>query len=69
MAQFTSIEEAFGWFLENVFPNLPTEEKIKLRTVKYNFYKEGLNVSTKRMARIMNEYGDFVTWYEYKDKK
>lgn len=69
MPQFETIEQAFEWFLENVFPKLPTEEKRKLRTVKYDFYKEGLNVSTKRMTRVMNEYGNFVTWYEYQEKK
>ena len=69
MPQFQTIEQAFEWFLENVFPTLPTEEKIKLRTAKYSFYKEGLNVSKKRMARIMNEYGEFVNLYEYRDKE
>ena len=69
MPQFQTIEQAFEWFLENVFPTLPTEEKRKLRTAKYSFYKEGLSVSTKRMSRIMNEYGEFATLYEYKDKK
>ena len=65
MPQFKTIHEAFGWFLENVFPELPTEDKIKLRNAKYDYYKEGLKVSTKRMMRIMNEYGKFNTHYTF----
>jgi hypothetical protein len=69
MPQFQTIEQAFEWFLENVYPNLPTEEKRKLRTAKYSFYKEGLGVSKARMTRVMNEYGEFFTLYEYKEKE
>ncbi len=69
MPQFQTIEQAFEWFLENVYPNLPSEDKHKLRTAKYNFYKEGLGVSKKRMARVMSEYGEFATLYEFKEKK
>ena len=70
MPQFKTIEEAFEWFLENVFPELPTEDKIKLRNAKYNFYKEGLGVSKARMIRVLNEYGELINLYEYKvDKK
>ena len=64
MPQFQTIEQAFEWFLENVFPILPTEDKIKLKNAKHDFYKEGLRVSHKRMIRIMNEYAGFQTLYE-----
>ena len=66
MPQFQTIEQAFEWFLENVFPELPTEAKIKLRNAKYEYYKEGINVSHKRMMRVMNEYADFEIFYDIK---
>ena len=69
MPQFHTIAAAFGWFLENVFPTLPTPDKVKLRTAKYNFYKEGLGVSKARMKRVLNEYGELMTLYEYKVDK
>mgnify|MGYP001029930422 CR=1 FL=1 len=69
MPQFQTVDEAFGWFLVNVFPTLSTEEKRKLRTAKYNFYKEGLGVSKARMKRVLNEYGELMTLYEYKVNK
>lgn len=63
MPQFQTIEQAFEWFLENVFPELPTPDKRKLKNVKYDYYKEGLKVSHKRMVRVMNEYAKFNTVY------
>lgn len=59
MQEFNTIEEAFRWFLENKFPELPTEDKIALRDAKYCFYKEGKKVSEKRMKRIMTQYTSF----------
>ena len=68
MPQFQTIEQAFEWFLENTFPELPTEDKRKLKDAKYSFYKEGLKVSTIRMKRILNEYGDFHTYHVFDPK-
>ncbi len=68
MKEFEAIEEAFRWFLENKFPELPTEDKIKLRDAKYCFYKEGKKVSEKRMKRIMSEYGNFKTIFRFEDE-
>ena len=65
MPQFQTVEQAFEWFLENVFPTLSTEEKLKLKDAKYGFYKEGIRISHKRMVRIMNDYGKFGTLYTY----
>ncbi len=69
MSQFQTVEQAFEWFLENVYPHLSTEEKQKYRNAKYEYYKEGLRVSHKRMIRIMDEYGEFGTLYTYKTEK
>jgi len=65
MPQFDTIEDAFSWFLENVFPELPTETKIKLKDVKYDFKSKRHNFSQKRMTRILNEYGTFKTHYSF----
>ena len=65
MKEFKSIEDAFVWFLENVFPKLPTESKVKLKDVKYDYYKEGRKVSTIRMQRVLSEFGDFEIVYRF----
>jgi len=65
MKEFESVEGAFRWFLENVFPKLPTEDKIKLRDVKYCYYSEDRRVSEKRMKRVLNEYGSFKVVYKF----
>jgi hypothetical protein len=68
MPQFKTIEQAFEWFLENTYPDLPTEKKQKIKQVKYEYYKEGVSVSHKRMMRVMNEYADFEIFYDIKSK-
>ena len=68
MPQFQTIEQAFEWFLENVFPELPTEAKRKLKNVKHEYYKDGVNVSTKRMDRVLSEYADFEILYKVEIK-
>ena len=65
MPQFQSIEQAFEWFLENVFPELPPNKKYALRDARYSFYKEGKKVSEKRMKRILDEQGDFEIIYRF----
>ena len=68
MHHFSTIEQAFEYFLEHIYPNLPSEAKRKLRTTKYEYYKEGINVSHKRMIRVMNEHADFQILYAIQDK-
>ena len=68
MPQFQTIEQAFEWFLENVYPNLSPDKKRKLKNVKYEYHKEGVNVSTKRMSRVLGEYTDFEILYDVKVK-
>ncbi len=65
MKEFKSTEEAFVWFLENVFPQLPTEDKIKLKDVKYCYYSKDRKVSEKRMQRVLGEFGDFEVVYRF----
>ena len=59
MPEFNTLPEAFEWFLENIYPDLPPEKKYKLRSAKYAYYKEGEKVSEKRMRRILGEYSNF----------
>ena len=59
MEEFKTLNEAYQWFLENVYPGLPSETKYELRDAKYAFYKEGKKVSEKRMQRILADYCNF----------
>jgi len=66
MKEFNTIPEAFEWFMENVFPTLSTEAKIKLKDVKYDYYKrDDKKVSEKRMVRAMNENGRLEVAFRY----
>ena len=69
MHQFHTIEEAFEYFLEHIYPNLSPQEKNKVKNTKYEYYKEGVNVSHKRMMRVMSEYADFQVFYGVQVKK
>ena len=69
MHQFHTIEEAFEYFLEHIYPDLSSDAKHKLRTTKYEFYKEGLNISHKRMIRVMNEHAEFQIFYGIQAKE
>jgi hypothetical protein len=60
MPQFQTIEQAFEWFLEKVYPNLPTEKKTStLRGIKHAYHSEGEKVSEKRMRRVLSEYCNY----------
>ncbi len=59
MPEFQTITQAFEWFLENIYPDLPTERKAPIRDAKYAFYSETRNISTKKMKRILDEYTDY----------
>lgn len=69
MPEFSTLTQAFEWFLENVYPHLPSEEKYKLRDAKYDFYKEGNKVSVNRMNRILAEYSDFEPVFRINSQK
>ena len=57
MKQFTSVEEAFKWFLANIYPSLPPDRKKgKLKTAWRDYtYSQG--ISQKRMTEILSEFG------------
>ena len=58
MKSFTSMEEAFKWWLTNIYPTLPAEvEKGKLTNAWRDFtHKRG--ISHARMQEILSEYGE-----------
>lgn len=58
MQTFTSIEEAFKWFLEDIYKNLPPEEKKGRLTTAWRDYTHKLGISQKRMLEILNDYCD-----------
>ena len=57
MKQFISIEEAFEWFLENVYKNLSADEKKGELTNAWRNYTHKLGISSKKMALILERYG------------
>jgi len=63
MPEFDSIVQAFAWFWENIYPDLPVETKKKLRYIKYDYTSQRRNFSEKRMTKILNEYGFFKVRY------
>jgi hypothetical protein len=70
MPQFDSLTEAFEWFWENVYPNLPSEKKTNaLRRTKHAYYKGEEKVSTKRMERILAEHTNYKVRYDVEIEK
>ena len=63
MPEFDSVAQAFVWFWENVYPDLPVEAKKKLRYIKYDYFSQRRNFSEKRMINILNENGFFKIRY------
>ena len=63
MPEFDSVAQAFVWFWENVYPDLPVETKKKLRHVKYDYFSQRRNFSEKRMKKILSEQGFFKVQY------
>jgi hypothetical protein len=57
MKTFTSIEEAFHWWLQTIYPNLPPETKKGRLTTAWRDYTHKLGISEKRMLDILKEQG------------
>lgn len=57
MKKFGSVEEAFAWFLENIYKNLPPEEKKGELTVAWRNFTHKQGISQKRMTAILHRYG------------
>lgn len=59
MKQFSSIWEAFDWWVQHVYPSLPPERKKgkAVQAVQDYLYEKG--ISEKRKKAILLEYGNF----------
>ncbi len=59
MPEFNTLTEAFEWFLENIYPDLPPEKKTSaLRSTKSVYYRGG-KISEKRMRRVLEEHCNY----------
>lgn len=66
MQTFHSFKEAFTWWLENVYPNLPIDEKREWYKVKYDFLHRS-NVSDTKIQEILKRYGNLKITLEYEN--
>ncbi|MEO6281801.1 MAG: hypothetical protein ABIN80_19425 [Dyadobacter sp.] len=59
MKTFSSIEEAFDWWVKNLYPTLTPEMKKgkAVQAMQDYIYERG--ISEKRMKEILVEYGHF----------
>lgn len=70
MPQFQTIEQAFEWFLENIYPDLPPTQKTPaLRVTKSTYYKGEKGVSKKKMRHILEKFCDYQIMHEVKKKE
>ena len=60
MKKFTTITEAFEWWLKNIYPSLDPELKKGKPVSAWRDYTHGGGVSEKRMKQILVEYGHFT---------
>lgn len=67
MPEFTDFKEAFQWWLDNEYPNLPTDEKTKLRLTKADF-KRGKTISDDLIQKILKKYGNIELLIKYHSK-
>jgi hypothetical protein len=59
MKKFTTIAEAFDWWVKNIYPNLEADKKKgkAVQAMQDYTYKKG--ISEKRMKQILLDYGHF----------
>jgi hypothetical protein len=58
MKTFTSMEEAFKWWLTNIYPSLPAEVKKGKLTNAWRDFTHKRGISHARMQEILSEYGE-----------
>lgn len=60
MQTFTTIQEAFHWWVTNIYPNLPADvKKGKLTNAWRNYTHKGI-LSEASMKEILVTYGHFT---------
>ncbi len=58
MQTFISVEEAFKWWLNHIYPSLPPEVKKGRLTNAWRDFTHNRGISERRILEILNEYGD-----------
>ena len=58
MKTFSSITEAFDWWIKTIYPTLPAEEKKGALTSAWRDFTHKNSISDKRMQEILRDYGD-----------
>jgi hypothetical protein len=58
MKTFNSIEEAFEWWLRNIYPVLPAETKEPRYRNAWRDYTFKKGISQKRMKAILSDFGN-----------
>jgi hypothetical protein len=59
MKQFSSVQEAFDWWIKNIYPNLPADQKKGKLTNAWRDYVHKESMSESRMKEILIDYGHF----------
>ena len=58
MKSFTTVSEAFQWFLDNIYKNLPPDQKKGKLTYAWRDFTHNKAISEKRMKDILSEFGE-----------
>jgi hypothetical protein len=58
MKTFTSMEEAFKWWLTTIYPTLPAEVKKGKLTYAWRDFTYNRGISHSRMKEILSEFGE-----------
>ncbi|SKC13461.1 hypothetical protein [Dyadobacter psychrophilus] len=58
MNKFTSVEEAFEWWLANIYQTLPADTKEGRYRNAWRDYTFKKGISQKRMKEILSDFGD-----------
>lgn len=59
MKKFETIQEAFDWWIKNIYPSLPPETKKGKAVTAWRDYTYNQGISEKRMRDILVEFGHF----------
>ncbi|CAG5067951.1 hypothetical protein DYBT9623_00679 [Dyadobacter sp. CECT 9623] len=59
MKNFTTIKEAFDWWIKNKYPSLPPDVKKGKAVTAWRDYTHNRGISESRMKDILLEFGNF----------
>ncbi len=58
MKKFSSITDAFDWWVKNIYPDLPPDRKKGRYTTAWKDYTYSQGIAEKRMKDILSDFGD-----------